>query len=332
MKKEFNYGIALLRIWMSFEVVVVHYLWNTAERWNLVERVKWEAVPVFVVIAFVFWKPENSNKQLKRLLYPYFTWTIVLYCVEQLFYCCKIGIGISPQELFWQLVTGYAFIPPYWYVVAITSIIILWTLIYKITKKEHIVYITVVIMAICYILEYSELNYRVFTRIARITEFARIDCSWGRIIELIPYSCIGILLSMSISRKKVGISKRISVQLVLILIILLSFKENSSAIISGFGYGGIQHLLISVLVFSLFEKLDIKSELLKRIVRRVSRYSFGVYCIHWTLGKYLEIFVGEINSSLCGSFYACLLIYFASLGLCHILYSLWPKFFGKLVM
>ena len=52
-KREYNLGIALLRIWMCFEVVLCHF-----RTWTIKGGILYEfqgaAVPVFMLVAFVF--------------------------------------------------------------------------------------------------------------------------------------------------------------------------------------------------------------------------------------------------------------------------------------
>ena len=102
MKKEYNYGIGLLRIWMCFEVVLNHF--RTWSGWpgvidkSSIKGIEYVlyfygkiVVPFFMLSAFIFCDilelVQNDNKMQKRiyrLLVPHVFWTVIYFIIYHL--------------------------------------------------------------------------------------------------------------------------------------------------------------------------------------------------------------------------------------------------------
>lgn len=84
--KKMNWGLSILRIWMSIEVVLSHF-WDVGnEKQYLVlfkEARNW-AVPCFVMISFFFSErlihvgdKKKIYKRMYRLVFPQIVWTVI---------------------------------------------------------------------------------------------------------------------------------------------------------------------------------------------------------------------------------------------------------------
>lgn len=116
-----NIGICLLRLMMSFVVILCHYYTGN----NIViSSMRNIAVPVFMILSFVYFKnilSGNNEKILyrfKRLLYPYIIWPIIYWISYNLLHTfLKWEFKISISNLFWQIAFGASerLMPQFWY-------------------------------------------------------------------------------------------------------------------------------------------------------------------------------------------------------------------------
>ena len=68
-RESFNYGLALLRIWMCFEVVLDHFWTHGTYTWpNPFAKYGAVAVPIFMIMSFYFTDVERVSKDNKMIL------------------------------------------------------------------------------------------------------------------------------------------------------------------------------------------------------------------------------------------------------------------------
>ena len=86
-KKEFNYGLALLRALMCFEVVLCHF-WNSDGSRFLMpfSMLRGLAVPVFMFLSFFLtehtfleYNKTKAKKRIWRVIYPQIGWAIIYW-------------------------------------------------------------------------------------------------------------------------------------------------------------------------------------------------------------------------------------------------------------
>lgn len=201
IKNNYNIGICILRIWFSFEVVLCHYwVYDTTMSNKLLKifaNARSYAVPVFMLLSFILTENiiENGRKvksRLFRLLFPYVAWPI-LYSI--IFGILDILLGskmmISPRDLYWQLLFGHSpkLNPPLWYQFNLIILTLFFIFLFKYIKKYiSIVICTIFVLAL--FIQYSNINSSLFANYRY-----EITYPLGRIAEMIPYACIGILIS-----------------------------------------------------------------------------------------------------------------------------------------
>ena len=136
-KKNKNCGIAFLRLWMCYEVVIDHFYDFNSPSYishHLLPCIFLKygriAVPVFFIIRFSMIDFESyiSNhasfsKRMKRLLTPHIFWAFFYYFVHQIsFYILGKGSFCSIKDLILQLLFGHTINQAMWFQVAIIFI------------------------------------------------------------------------------------------------------------------------------------------------------------------------------------------------------------------
>lgn len=115
----------------------------------------------------------------------------------------------------------------------------------------------------------------------------------GRIAEMLPFAVIGYLLSSEVCIahiRKYGVLF-ITASFVVSLIILL---QSTIVVAKGFGYGGLGLVVLSCACFIICYCVPIPRRMpqaLKDMIEFLSRYSFGVYCVHFGVGYYLNLYL-----------------------------------------
>lgn len=116
---SYNYGAAVLKIIMSFEVVLCHYwlfenISDIPVYLRIFNRLRMLAVPTFMIMSFYFLTNSALTKDIRvfkarigRLLSPYIGWAVIYYIgyliLERIFDIELVG-GI--QDLICQLLFG----------------------------------------------------------------------------------------------------------------------------------------------------------------------------------------------------------------------------------
>lgn len=297
MKTIRNIGLDLLKTWMSFEVIICHF--GQGDGYGFVHRLfdlfRVYAVPVFMFISFFFafnWltSPSDTLKmtnRLKRIYIPLIIWALIYYVVFKL--CAAIGLNIispSLSALFWQIVTGHSLNPPMWFNVVLMMLTLLYFLLYRHFPSKA-VYISVILLVVSMGLEYSGINAALFKNM-------RFELSYplGRLVEMIPYASGGLLLG---SLWKKYQSKGLWV-IVAVVAIVLGFTDLHLAAAKSFDYGGLSLFLRAVGLTCLFSVIPFeRAPRLGSIIRNISKYSMGIYCMHLLIGKLLLLYEWDMS-------------------------------------
>lgn len=302
--EKLNYGLALLRIWMCFEVVCCHY-WkgDISKIWNVLNYGRDLAVPCFMLMSFYFLaisvNKQNADslkhftaKRLFKIALPQIGWTIIIWIFENI---CSVfepdrkqGIG----NLIIQLFTGHSYNTAMWFQIDLLVLTLLVIGIYWITKnKNSRVIIFCVLLLVAFFLEYSELLYEPISYLR-----GEIRYPLGRLIEMIPYAMCGLILFES------NILNRINNKLILVgsIIYLLAFSIKHITFYfqpQGYNYQGITLFCGALAAFLIFKNLpcDVLTNRIKRIVSVISGCTLGVYCMHISFGRCINYLL-----NLCG--------------------------------
>lgn len=297
---NYNYSVAFMKAFLSFCVVCCHY-WHSEHLdfypVAMLYRMRGVAVPIFVLISFFLTekmysekKVDKFKKRLWRLLFPFFVWGILYFVgyriidiiLKSIGFEQGLSIAFNYKDLIWQLIFGSDryLCPQLWYQFALIVITIVMWIVYRCFCK-YSWHIILSLSMIALWLQYSGLNYRLFGEYEYEVRY-----STGRVMEVIPLACIGLALVHYGIADKLKQFRYYTLLMCIFGMLITAYGSLFTIPSEGFGYGGTYIIAYAVLAFTAFymfpfEKLP---DMLKAVLKFLSRYSFGVFCIHFGVG------------------------------------------------
>ena len=323
------FGIDLLRIVMCFGVVMCHF-WIPDKDMILdvmIDTVRQDAVPTFMVLAFFFSASVIENVELNRLgarmirlLKPYFIWPIILfglYNVLSLIIHGSIEYGL--KDLGFQFFMGHTNIVGVlyfnWIVMVLTVAFTL--LFFLLPKKRAYLVLAIAVVASTYFV-CSGRCYEIVSALPFEMKYPI-----GRSIELLSSAACGMALSHLDFQKIENKLKEKQIYYFLLCVLIfeilwmLNMTPSFESLfqIKTFGYGFPNQIVLAVLLTLLF--INIKGRKLsfhiKSIIYTIAKYTPGVYCIHFFVGKCIEFVLLRVGLSINGTIASCIVIFLASL-------------------
>ncbi len=300
-EKNYNYGIAFTKVFLSFCVVCCHY-WRLDHLGfypvSVMNRMRGAAVPIFVIMSFfltekifVDKKVHKMKERVWRLLFPYISWAVLYYLgykvIDVLLKCLGfsrggVSAGYTYKDLLWQIAFGSDryLCPQLWYLFDLIVLTVVFGVVFMLCDKYSWQIMMVLGIAALGI-QYSGINYRLFGGYEYELRY-----STGRLAEVFPLACIGLLLAHSkiLERMK---GKRISVALICIMVMLvIAYGGLFTSPAEGFGYGGTYLIAYSTIAFIFFYEFPFEKcgTSVRKILKFLSKYSLGVFCIHVGVG------------------------------------------------
>ena len=327
-------GVELLRFYMCFMVVFSHFGGKASLPGGfLFYLFIGFHVPVFMLLSFFFCskyflEPTKQSvvSRLLRLIIPFFFWGILGFLLALPFY------DLSIKVLGMQVLLGFPIHSPMWYLAVTIWISLLYWLIRILTNKKWFIIIISALAVFAIVAQYTGLNYLMFKDVAY-----EMRIPFGRILEMIPYASIGILLSLLIPtfREQTNKLKTIifCVSLVLLALLVVGeyflFKDTTA----GFDYPGAYKIVMAFLlvISALTNPLNIiENERFRLIIKWVTSFTLGIYCLHYILGWYIEyLFVSWGLPT--GTILICVPIYLISYLICYLI-SLIPCKYTKMLV
>ena len=325
--QTYNYGLSLLKIWMSFEVVLAHF-WNREENstifLKLFSKTTSMAVPVFMFVAFLLSgtmimnrSRDKINSRLYKLYMMNVVWAVVYFLC---FMAARVifGKGIFVDKNFFdiislfigQLILAHSLNPTLWFQIDLIVITILFAFIYYRLSKRTAFYCIMSLGVLAVIFQYSGLNVFIFWRGNSIAKYTP-----GRICEMIPFACLGILFVKYDIMSKLKIHRRISIAFFTLMFsvsfLLGKYIPRPS---EGFQYQGLNLLLSSVSLAVIFYLLpmDKLPDYVRLSVKNLSRLTPLVYCMHLLVARYVGM-IFHVNNGF--SFIGCVAVYVICLAL-----------------
>ena len=296
---NYSYSIAILKIILSYLVIACHF-WlplnikiKTRNFSFFINKIRKCAVPIFMIISF-FLTSKHFNKNSKiwkriiRIIYPLEVWAIFHFIIFKITsYLFKFERNLKFIDLLWLMLLGRnSIIPQFWYLINLLLLSIFFWILGKFTEK-YLNRLSGILLVFSLIMQYSELNYKLFRNFR-----AEIHGSVGRIFEMIPYASLGILTS---NLGLIKILEKNKIFFIILLIYLIFFFYNFSIFVepNGLRYQGVEKISFSYCLFLLMNLIPFNSlnQKIKDIIRFLSKYSFGVYCLHMFIGKYLNFII-----------------------------------------
>ena len=311
--KELNIGIRILRIFLSFMVVIDHF-YNS----KLVKHysyIIYYHIPCFFLISFFFtyrtFISFNINKikiRFERLLIPYFCWSLIAWIKRNLYYyIMRREFIYSIKDFYISLINGHILNVVLWFQNILILVTLLFLIIIFLFKKKYL-FIFELLYLLSYILQYSGINYFFFLK--NFSTHSR--STFGRFFEAIPLAITGFLLAshniMEINKRN---KKSVFFHSLIILIIITKYQVFSE--INNFKYGGLRLNLAAFCIFMIFSLIPSKIyrfDLKNNIIIKITNYTGGIYFTHYLIGN------GFICSSIIfvkkKTIIGCLIIYLMS--------------------
>lgn len=282
--KEFNFGIALLKLLMAFEVVLNHF-WNDTSSFFLApfNYLKPYAVPVFMIISIYFstncilsLNTEVLKRRITRLYIPFILWPIILFPI---FYFVK---NIAVKDLLMQLLFGHSYLTVLWFqFVLIIITILLYCLCYyaKNSKTQDVLLIVILVLSLVF--QFTGLNYSIFSKLPY-----ELSYPFGRICEMIPSMFLGFIMC------KHNLMKN---KYVFIILLLLTIACLLLPNIKGFGNSNLGIHFESALIVYIFYNARIENLFVQKILKSLN-YSSSIYYLHQPIGYLLIDIISDYNA------------------------------------
>ena len=325
-KKSINYGLEILRMLMSFWIILNHlYRPKKKNIENFIIKHRFH-VPTFIIISFYFLnynlfarKIHKIKERLERLLIPYILYPILIYIIYFcLFHLFRFySLNISLYHLITQIIIGRPICGVLWFHFNLILITISFYIISFIFKNNYLILLQILAI-ISYVMQFSQLNFQFFTKYSKIIKF-----SVGYFAETIPLAVTGIsMASLDIINKLK--KKRITTFFFSISFLLIFFKYNIFTPIKGFGKQGMMYNIGGVFFFLTFSLIPLENfnRKLLIILKYITSYTPGIYFLHINIYK---IFRFKINSIKKKTFLGCLFIYLISYSISCICFNLTKK-------
>lgn len=330
--KRCNAGIALLKLIMSFCVVLDHF-WNDTScnalylPFLLGRKI---AAPIFMVIAFLYWPQQVGKEYLKRriwrLAYLHVMWTIIYF----LFYRASI------TEFLLQLVFGTTLNRSMWFQ---PVAILLTILLYYVCAQEQVDCpsqsfrgkysdnsILIFMLVLAWLLQYTHINHWLWARVYYAMDQTDYVCvTMGRIVEFLPFAVGGVLLRNNF--KWLRKNKYFCVLVFIVSMIMLFILHDKYNYAPGFNYSGIEVLSAAVFTVAFFGTvLDVES--LRKTLFFIAKPTPGIYCAHRLIAHIIKSDISYRSES----FGWCITLYGISWLVCFFISIIPIKPINKLVV
>lgn len=309
-KKNINLGLEILRMFMSFWVVLNHcYKTDNKKMNNIIFRHRFH-VPSFIIMSFYFLnnnlKTRNIKKvksRLERLIIPYIVYPIIFLIINNLLYkCFNINNKIHFIKLIKQLLIGRGYYGVLWFQFNLILLTIAFYIISFLFYNNYL-FILQIIGILAYIIQYSNLNFIFFNKYKNHVKF-----SVGYIAETIPLATTGLTISSIDLINKIK-KYRIKNIIFLIMFIFILFKYNIFTSIKGFGKQGFMHNiggLFFFILFSLFPLNNCKDKKIINIINNLTNFTPGIYFLHIIVYKTLKKCINLVRAK---TLLGCIIIY-----------------------
>jgi len=311
-----NYGIAILRVILSFMVVLDHF-YNYKVLKNYL-NILYYHIPTFFVLSFYYtsnyfitFNISKIKSRFERIVIPLICWSIIALIINNIYYYyLSVKCPHTIFELFHNLLNGHLFYSALWFQI----VLILSTLIVSIVVlsfKTHYLLIFQFLLNLAYKFQYSGENYKFFCKNFTI----HYTITYGRFIDVFPHVITGLLLGIYNIPNNLKIHRIKTIFINIIILIFLS-KYNFDVNMKCFKYGGIRLDIASICIFLIFDlsNIKIKNEKAIKILDFITNYTPGIYFSHYLIGK--GIMKRYILGNKINTLFGCIIIYLTSYALC----------------
>ena len=296
--KKLNLGIEILRMILCFWVLSFHFLEKDKINYLLfyITKTKFYHVPCFSFISFFFTNKiffdRNVTKfkmRLERLLIPYIMWPLLIFVFNNVFQKTKITF----HQLKIQILFGRQFIVPLWFLFSMIFLSLLFFILSHIFKNCFL-FVIELLGFFSYITQYSN-YYKLLDNYNRNVKLPLLDT-----LSILPLTIISLIYALY---KIVEIFKANKEKTIFFSCLLIFFLFKYDIFLDLGGYNGIVNIFASILLFTVFYLLPLENinPLFKRIIKQITSYTNGIYCIQ---SKMISILKMKLNLE--GTFFSCI--------------------------
>lgn len=329
-KKQFNYGLALLKSFLSFLVLLSHNFDIRTTKNKIIIFMFLHRrfhVPSFFIMSFYFMYNNlltiNSIilfRRLIRILAPYVGWPIIIWIMNNILNIILAKkFPDSFEELKFQLLLGNRFIQPLWFNWMLMLITILFYLIIYVSKNQTI-FVFLILLIIFYIFQYSGFAYK--NHFKKNPSFNFYPA--GFFFESFPFALTGFIFG---HYKILEFLKKNKMKTIIIsfLIYKTIVDYNIFANLNGVRYQGIQlniRAICIVFIFAVFPSENITNAHIKKLLISITSNSVVVYYLHVPIHFYFIYLFNDIKKR---NFLGMIITYL----ICYFIGFVGMKIFGK---
>ena len=316
--KKRNLGIELLRMFLCFRIVLLHYYSSNNPYILKLKRNRFQ-VPCFFFISFYFLFPIFSERKyqklklrLERLLIPYIIHPILNWIINNIMFLVikfnRYNRFLTLRDIKTQIMVGRG----------IYGVGVLWfhfnllilTVFYFITSnffKDYFLLIFQISALFSYAYQYSEINLRFFLMYSE-----NISLTIGNLLETFPISIFAFSIAY-IKIYRIMLKNRGKWILFSISFLYLVRNYNIFQKIRGFSSPGVEKNFVSFFLFATFSlmPLEILNSKILLLIMQITNYTQGIYCLHFLLQYYLKLKFDK-KGTLIGCIFLYIFSYFIS--------------------
>ena len=329
-QKLFNYGLAILKSYMAFLVVVAHNFRKETTKNELLLKFttnRYLHVPSFFIMSFYFMqknllllKPKIILNRLVRLLIPYITYAFIAWKLNH-YYNLKYHKRYHDtyEDLIYQLKWGKRYLQQFWFQWNLIFHTIFFTLIIFIFRR-HYLFIMYILLILSYAAQYSGYHTQhYFLKYPNVNK--EVTCF---LFETLPFAVTGFSLGYyNIINILQNYKMKTLIMSSIIYKVILDY--NIFRKIKGINFQGINLNIQSIcliFIFSLFPSDKIKNKYLQKFLISITNYSAGVFYLHISIREYLSDYFDDIKKR---NFRGVIITYL----ICYFICFLGMIFFGK---
>ena len=325
-EKFFNYGLALLKSYMAFLVLVSHcFNMKTTKNELLIKFTtnRQLHVPSFFIMSFYFTYKTLLSLSLKkflnrlmRLLIPYIIWPMIAIKINHYYNLnYRKRFRDTYDDLILQIKWARRCLPQFWFQWNLIFLTIFFYTIIFIFRK-HSLFIFYILLLYAYYAQYTGYHINSY--------FKKYPDVISYLFETFPLAVTGFTLGYY---KIIDFFQNYKIKTFILSAIIYKIIADYNIFrrIRGLNFQGINLNIQSICVifiFSLFPSDKIKNELLQKLLTLITNYSAGVFYLHFSVRDYFGIYFDDIKN---GTFKGIFINYF----ICYFVCFIGMKIFGK---
>ncbi len=304
VQKRYNIGLALLKLWMCYEVVMVHFWSLGTTNWKvppgtwLIEAMRAYAVPVFMLTSF-FLAAERFRRndgawlrsRFVRLVVPFASWSLISFAVFAALSPFSEVFKVTFRDLGYQLALGTtkALGSQMWFQAVLIILTAFFAAFFRLVRPRHVAVGLLAVFAVAEVLDYTGLNKWLFEGFC-----FEVRNPLGRVFPMMPYAVLGLIAgTRRADWAELPAATRMSLAAAGALAAWFFIGCEVFVKPPGFYYCGLKMFAVAASLFTAFHFLPLERlpGCVHAGVAFASRFSMGVYFAHIFVGRIAENFL-----------------------------------------